>query len=677
MALADFSVPDTVCYGYPVLIQNLSQDATTYYWNFCSGNTYYQPLAENIGDPGSLDEGGMYITAVKDSMEYFTFMTSTGNSKLIRHYYGSSYNGFPVNNTDLGNFGLLDGWARGIQVKKDNGSWYGFVINKTKLVRLYFGTSLLNNPVATSSEIPNMSAGAGLVICKEGTDWFGFCPDEVRSILYRIEFGNSLAGTPQYTELGNIRQLNGPTTLAIAKQNGIWYSFITNTSLNTLTRLVFQQGLTQPPVGSNMGSLPGFDNIAGISLVTDCGKVHGYLSNFIQVGTLVHLVFENGLGGPVTTFLIPSIGILNKPYGISEIIRIGDSLYGFIANYGSSTITRLIFPICNEASIPSYTGSDPPPFFYSSSGNYNIQLVINEGTAQQSVMCKNIVVLPATTVNLGPDRTVCNGTAVVLDAGPGGSIYEWSTGATTRVISVDSSGTYSVRVEITGQCDARDTVIITVVPSVENNIDTATCFNQPYFAQGEWRTISGVYHDTLTSYMGCDSIIHTTLHVEPRPPLDLGRDTILCPDNTLVLDATVPDTTTYLWQDGTTNPTLTVSQPGIYWVHLFVNGCLSGDTIKVHTCPYTLWFPSAFSPNGDGLNDNFKPAGISIAVFKMEIFNRWGAKVFETNNINEGWDGRINAAQAPAGTYTYRVDFEVAEADNTVHHKSGVFVLVR
>ena len=65
-------------------------------------------------------------------------------------------------------------------------------------------------------------------------------------------------------------------------------------------------------------------------------------------------------------------------------------------------------------------------------------------------------------------------------------------------------------------------------------------------------------------------------------------------------------------------------------------------------------FPTAFSPNGDGLNDVFKPIHGDVAEFKIVILNRLGVIVYRGNNINEGWDGTRNGRPCPPGLYVWK-----------------------
>ncbi|MEQ6120241.1 gliding motility-associated C-terminal domain-containing protein [Reichenbachiella sp. MALMAid0571] len=86
-------------------------------------------------------------------------------------------------------------------------------------------------------------------------------------------------------------------------------------------------------------------------------------------------------------------------------------------------------------------------------------------------------------------------------------------------------------------------------------------------------------------------------------------------------------------------------------------------------------FPNAFTPDGDGLNDDFKPIGTKVFNFKMQIFSRWGNVIFYTEDMNLGWDGRINGKNALEGTYTYRVNYE--DATGRSFDKAGSIVLIR
>jgi len=88
-----------------------------------------------------------------------------------------------------------------------------------------------------------------------------------------------------------------------------------------------------------------------------------------------------------------------------------------------------------------------------------------------------------------------------------------------------------------------------------------------------------------------------------------------------------------------------------------------------------LFVPNAFSPNGDGLNDIFKPVGIYILNYKMQIFNRWGEKLFDSYDLHKGWDGKFSSDYCPVGVYYYQIQAKGANGKNI--NKSGSVLLIR
>jgi len=84
---------------------------------------------------------------------------------------------------------------------------------------------------------------------------------------------------------------------------------------------------------------------------------------------------------------------------------------------------------------------------------------------------------------------------------------------------------------------------------------------------------------------------------------------------------------------------------GIYTITQYVEnefGCRDTAEKKLKTEPaITFYVPNAFTPNNDGTNDEFLCFGLNIKDFRLEIYNRWGELVFESNDISRGWNGRL------------------------------------
>ncbi len=145
------------------------------------------------------------------------------------------------------------------------------------------------------------------------------------------------------------------------------------------------------------------------------------------------------------------------------------------------------------------------------------------------------------------------------------------------------TGTYTVTLIITTDIGNTDTIskTIYIFPSPNAYIDTSICEGETYFAGGQYQTTAGTYYDTLTTINNCDSIIITNLQVTEQPDVFLGNDTTLCQGESLLLDATT-NNVTYLWQDGSTNPTFFATDEGTYWVVVTdSNNCSNSDTIDL------------------------------------------------------------------------------------------------
>lgn len=104
-------------------------------------------------------------------------------------------------------------------------------------------------------------------------------------------------------------------------------------------------------------------------------------------------------------------------------------------------------------------------------------------------------------------------------------------------------------------------------------------------------------------------------------------------------------------------------------------GCRDSITRLINVKDEQLYFPNAFTPNGDGLNELFKPGGTGIRSYRLRVFNSWGDLVFESTETREGWDGKVDGHHAPTGTYVYQCD-AIGNSGKT-HAFNGNITLLR
>jgi gliding motility-associated-like protein len=176
---------------------------------------------------------------------------------------------------------------------------------------------------------------------------------------------------------------------------------------------------------------------------------------------------------------------------------------------------------------------------------------------------------------------------------------------------------------------------------------------------------------------------------EVLPPLKLGGD--VCQHSTIVLDATkiFPkekniNSISYKWYNGIDSPTLKVNQAGSY--HLTVQkACKKVEVdfvVKNKDCRCQIFLPTAFSPNGDGVNDVFTYSlgcdEAEIIQAQLKVYGRWGIPIFQSNDLKPAWDGTGITGAMPTDIYVWVLTYTVKVGKNSeTYTQSGEVNLVR
>lgn len=106
-----------------------------------------------------------------------------------------------------------------------------------------------------------------------------------------------------------------------------------------------------------------------------------------------------------------------------------------------------------------------------------------------------------------------------------------------------------------------------------------------------------------------------------------------------------------------------------------VPGCTTIDSVKITVSGKELIMPTAFSPNGDGKNDVFRTLSKNLKVFNLKVWNRWGEKVFETDNPAVGWNGVFRGAEQEVGTYVWNCTYQFSGDSDEQLGKGDVTLL--
>ena len=167
---------------------------------------------------------------------------------------------------------------------------------------------------------------------------------------------------------------------------------------------------------------------------------------------------------------------------------------------------------------------------------------------------------------------------------------------------------------------------------------------------------SGTYYISYKTAKGCDSIAfyHFSLIKNPFSLRIKGNECFEHKD-TIILTAT-PGFDNYNWLNNfITDSSYVATKPGIYWVSVSNSCGTKKDSIEIFgQCEFPIYLPTAFTPNGDGLNDIFRiPPSNKNNLERLVIYDRWGQKIFETKDKGRGWDGTFKGKLQPVGVYIY------------------------
>lgn len=235
-------------------------------------------------------------------------------------------------------------------------------------------------------------------------------------------------------------------------------------------------------------------------------------------------------------------------------------------------------------------------------------------------------------------------------------------------------------------CDSMvRTIHVYVFQSQTQQVSHEMCSGEQFRYNGQVYNAAGIYPLHYKSYTGCDSTImlEIIVHALPAVTIQQDRPETFCISDSVVLNGTgaVNYTWTYNDQEITNDGRL---EAKLYQDHNYLsvtgkdeNGCSGQADIHIEALPCCdIWMPNAFSPNGDGLNDVFKPEAKGHPTeYVMQIYNRWGATVFTSYNIGKGWDGLINGQPAEVADYHYRITGKCVSG--TPINRKGNCTLVR
>jgi gliding motility-associated-like protein len=303
-----------------------------------------------------------------------------------------------------------------------------------------------------------------------------------------------------------------------------------------------------------------------------------------------------------------------------------------------------------------------------------------------------------------PDIIGCEiDTPVTLYAPSGFDSYSWNTGDTSHFISVTQAGIYSFTA--TNQCVSySDTFEVTLfaMPLPPLTIDTALCegseaivasaignnlkwynnmndtmpLNTTPIIETENKATWRYYVSQTENNCESNKAVYTAI-VNALPQISLGEDQTFCRGTTATLTVKHDSLYSYLWNTEETTHFIQVNETGIYKCTVSNNCGSAADEVIISflECNDCLYVPNAFSPNSDGVNDEFQAyTHCPLKDFYIQICNRWGEKVFETNDISISWNGMYKNREAQTGVYVYHLIY-VFENNRLIKQKGSITLI--
>ncbi|MGP8217253.1 MAG: PKD domain-containing protein, partial [Bacteroidia bacterium] len=638
--VADFTA-NTVCRGTSTVFTNASTGANAWSWSFGDGGTsivqnpvynyaacgIYNVVLTVVSDSGCSHDTS--ITVQVKSVPYPNFITTN-----VCYGFTSSF----TNQSTIGCRGRFAGW-----------SWN-------------FGDG---SPLSSAQDTTHTYAAPGVynvtltVSSSDGCDSAIILPDTVYPLpIPAFKTNTSCLGSPA----------------SFTDQSTVTFGTITSWNWN------FGDGSPSSPVQnpSHTYTASGIYNVT-LTVASDNGCDSSI--------TLPDTVFPV----PTSAFISDTVCFGDSTQFTNKSSVIGGTIASWNWNFGDGT----------------GTSTQKNPFYkYNSAGIYTVTLVTSVAGSSCTDTIKHVVKVNALPVDsIEGIYSVCFGTSTILTARGNGIIsYSWSTipAQTNQSVTVEPTvnTVYSLTVS-NGKCTAVDTFLIKVAskPSVTIKGSNLVCQGDSVTltansSTGNYLWNNGSTTDSIvvtinkdsTYYVvttnGCTDTAFDTINVIPVKNVGACCDTAIEPGG--VAQLTASGAIKYTWTPATNiecaicpNTTATPTVSTTYTVMgTDSNGCHSYETIIVDVgCSTSYIVPNVFTPNGDGINDNFLIKAYGYASYSIEIYDRWGVLIYQTNTPYAPWDGRnMSGNDMPDGVYYYIIK-SLCGSTEVDHH--GFVQLIR
>lgn len=304
-------------------------------------------------------------------------------------------------------------------------------------------------------------------------------------------------------------------------------------------------------------------------------------------------------------------------------------------------------------------------------------------------------------VDLGNDTILCEAAELKFDVTTEWEAirFNWYDQTTTPKHVMYADRPMTIWVRATNEvCSTTDSLVIDMKnpPAITLQNDTILCdeayakirvkgaeSNQYIWSNGDTSQVmsvnkGGTYFVTADDGI-CTSIDSVLVIEEKTPEVSILGPEYICIGEYDVLDATTAGAYYYKWNDGSNDSTLLIYEPGNYTVEVHHPcGIAKGSTI-VEDCECFVRFPSAFKPIPSGINQTFGPEiNCQLTKYVLRIYNRWGELIFESNDPDIRWDGKMDGRLVQSDAYGWTCTYDaIYDGERVSRFDQGTVLVIR
>ncbi|MES2680193.1 MAG: gliding motility-associated C-terminal domain-containing protein [Bacteroidota bacterium] len=319
-------------------------------------------------------------------------------------------------------------------------------------------------------------------------------------------------------------------------------------------------------------------------------------------------------------------------------------------------------------------------------------------------------------ISVNSSQNVCRGSSITLRVS-GADVYTW---LPSNILSSNSGSvvaftpTASIIFTVTGSnnqgtlsCSSQTTMSVGLLeyPNAFVSENTSICEGGNTILQAgggnnfSWQPAAGIsdpnhyavlvspvvstlYSVTVSNGNGCGRVVSVMVKVHPKPLIDAGKDTIFNLKEPMLIEAVSNANITWiggediLCKDCPSTQVFPIRKTCYLAQATSEFGCIARDEVCIDVgVEYALYVPNTFSPNNDGTNDVFFVNGFGIYDINLVIYDRWGEKLFVSNDRNTGWDGKYNGEVCDMGVYVYSIEYSSAKGKREL--KTGHVTIIK